>query len=196
MVGAMRAAFWRAAWRPSASPAASFALFCFGDLLWPVSTPPSPRCLSLRRDRHGQRRLQAQGDLAGAGRRHRGRHHRARRRDLSPRTVAAASVRRDLHRRSRCWPLLAVVVVTQLTFAAAAAARQSQPGRGRPLRRSLAAAVHRRGGLRRRQLRDDEPRDDLGADRDGRLRPFGHDATLGIQWHVLAMYAPSFFTGR
>ena len=43
---------------------------------------------------------------------------------------------------------------------------------------------------------DDEPGDDLGAARDGRLRPFGHAMpTLGIQWHVLGMYAPSFITG-
>ncbi len=36
------------------------------------------------------------------------------------------------------------------------------------------AALHRRGRLRRHRLRGDEPADDLGAARHGRLRPFGH----------------------
>ncbi len=37
---------------------------------------------------------------------------------------------------------------------------------------------------------------DLGADRHDRLQPFPiTDATLGLQWHVMAMYGPSFFTG-
>ena len=51
------------------------------------------------------------------------------------------------------------------------------------------AALHRRGRLRRRQLRHDEHGDDLGAARHGRLRPFGHrrrrSAFSGTCWRCM-----------
>ena len=60
-----------------------------------------PPVLSLRRRRHRERRVPAQGDLLGAGRRRVRRLHRPAARHLHQGPVAALSVRRDLSRRSR-----------------------------------------------------------------------------------------------
>ena len=109
--------------------------------------------------------------------------------DLMPPYLFAASYLGQA--RSRCAGIIVLVF-----FRVAAHARTSPVRKpaGRSAR-SPASRVHRRRGLRHRELRADEPDDDLGAARHVRLRPSVADATLGIQWHVLAMYAPSFFTG-
>ena len=67
---------------------------------------------------------------------------------------------------------------------------------GRPLREiAQQPDVHRRRAVRHGRLRRDEPADDGHAARhDACQHPFS-DAAFVIQWHVVGMFAPSFFTG-
>ena len=68
---------------------------------------------------------------------------------------------------------LAGLVLTAVQVAAADTARATRPWPS--ARRDRAQpAIHRGRGHRGRELHDDEPGDDLGAARHGRLRPFGH----------------------
>ena len=68
--------------------------------------------------------------------------------------------------------------------------------KGRPLRqivrqpRFIVAVV-----VRHRRFLDDEHGHDLGAARHDHVQPYGDGRALGIQWHVIGMFAPSFFTG-
>ena len=118
---------------------------------------------------------QAEGDLVRAGRRRDGRRHRPGSRHRHQGLVAAASVRRDLHRAIGAGGARGPRAdAAQVAAADAARGAQAQP-RPAAVGDRAAAAVHRRGRLRRRQLRHHEPGDDLGADRHGRLRPFGDD---------------------
>ncbi len=129
--------------------------------------------LSVRRDRYRQRRLQAQGDLVRAGRRRDGRHHRIGRRDRHQGLVGAVSVCGDLHRAIDAGRARRPRADAAQVAAADAARGTRAKSRPSAVGDRAAAAVHRRGRLRRRQLRHHEPGDDVGADRDGRLRPFG-----------------------
>ena len=65
-------------------------------------------------------------------------------------------------------------IIILMFFRAPGLAHFASTRPGRPLARDRAPAeIHRRGGVRGRELRADEPDDDLGAARDVRLRPFG-----------------------
>ena len=95
-------------------------------------------------------------------------------------------------------PALALIAIVVVSFLRAPPVRSPQSKRGRApaagdrLRSRASSAAASRPGL----LRADELRDDGRAARHDRLRPAGRNAALAIQWHVLAMYGPSFFTGR
>ncbi len=75
--------------------------------------------------------------------------------------------------------------------AGAGARRERQAAR----RDRAAAGVPGGGRLRHLRLRRDELRHDRGAARHGHASPHRDAAVLGIQWHVLAMFGPSFVTG-
>ena len=86
--------------------------------------------------------------------------------------VGAVPVRRDIRRAVGAGGARRSRADAAEIAAADAARRSARPGR--PL--SVIAqrsAVRRRGRLRRRQLRGDEPADDVSADRHGGLRPLG-----------------------
>jgi hypothetical protein len=63
------------------------------------------------------------------------------------------------------------------------------------VRDRAAAALHRGGAVRGDCVSHDEPGDDLGAARHEDVRLTVSDSNFGIQWHIVAMYGPSFFTG-
>ena len=146
----------------------SFWLLCFGTLVWGVYNAYGQYYRFAAAD-VASARLQGDRDLAGARRRagrrhprpdHQPLHHRPARPEVHGRLPGADRLRARhdgaaaLHPHSRPRP------------------PPSRRRSGRPLRRDRrAAALHRRGALRRARLRRDELPHDLDADRDGRLRP-------------------------
>ena len=135
----------------------------------------------------------AQGDLVGAGRRHRRRNPGAR--------VGQAVARRPF-----ATPFVGSFCVLAL-YALVALAVQSRvrvppptleesSGAGRPLRAIMRQPVFIVAVLSARaRLRVDEPVDDRDPARDDFCgHPFA-PAAVAIQWHVVGMYAPGFFTG-
>ena len=183
-----------AAWRSCSAPS---ALFCARDLLRRRSTPPwsqsfrfaaadtrqpgpsAPRAISW---------VMAGGVFAGV---------------FGPQLVTCTM---DI------WP----PYLFAASYLAQAGGRAARDGGRRPVRRPPAAArprtSSRRAGRWPRScasrasssaalcgvvsLRADEPRDDLGAARHADVRPRrSRTSNSAIQWHVIAMYGPSFFTG-
>ncbi len=91
--------------------------------------------------------------------------------------------------------LVALVLISFIQFPPMPTAAQT--GRRAATARDRApAGVHHRGGCRGAGLRRDEPADGGHADRHGAVpHPFS-DAALVLEWHVLGMFVPSFFTGH
>ena len=173
-----------------------FWLFCSRDLSCGLYSRHRA-AVSFRRRRHRDAGVQVARDLLGHGRRRVRRASSARR----PRSGRAISCRRvpsprvsSARWRSRCSQRS---LLSPLRRRRAGRAPAAQAGPARPLGEILRAAPsHRRDRLRPRRLWADELRHDRGADGDRRLRLRSAIAWLGIQWHVLGMFGPSFFTGR
>ena len=129
--------------------------------------------LSLCRRRYRERCVPAEGDLLGADRRRGRGHRRPAGRDRDQGYVAALSVRGHLSRAGgdRGDRRLRADAAENSDAARAA----PRPNAGRPLVGDRAAAeIHRRRGLRHRQLFDDEHGDDGSAARHDRMQPYRH----------------------
>ena len=148
--------------------------------------------LSLRCGGHREREFRVQSDLVGAGRRRVRRGARAATRHLDQGSAAALHVRRELPRPVGC-------ACSRPSFCNSCACRKAALCRhtvSRPMcdilrqpRYIVAVACGMASYGMMNMVMTSAPLAMIDC---------GHsvtDATLGIQWHVMAMYCPSFFTG-